>query len=97
MTFTEWYLKHSDPDNIFSPGMCPDKAIDFLVQYLLPEDYWTTEITSSQAITEIVYDILMKYSKKFRKEVKQCTKAKRKFSSCQNCTMSEEYHDNSKT
>ena len=85
MTFTEWYLQNKSPDDIFDPPMSAEQVLDFLIQYLLPENYHTGNITASQANTEIVQDILMKYSKKFKKEVKQYAKLQYQCNRCQYC------------
>ena len=77
MTFIEWYLQNKDPNNLFDPPMSADQALDFLIQYLLPENYYTRNIAASQANTEIVHDILMKCSKKFKKEIKQYDKSRK--------------------
>ena len=80
-TFTEWYSRSLKSGIVF-PGMSSDQALDFLVQYLLPDTYYTFSIHAHQANTEIVYDILMKYSKKFKKEVKQYNKEIHQYSVC---------------
>ena len=46
-------------------------AIDFLKTYLLGEDWYTVNpISQEQINTEIVFEILFKYSKRFKKEYK---------------------------
>ena len=73
MSFLEWLkLENSkDPDNILPPGLDFEKAIYFLKDYLLGEDWYVSYSGSAKQITtDIVYDILKKYSKKFRKELK---------------------------
>ena len=73
VSFTKWLkLENSkDPDNMLPPALDFEKAIYFLKNYLLGED-WYAEYpgTPKQINTDIVYDILKKYSKKFRKELK---------------------------
>ena len=73
VSFTEWLkLENSkDPDNILPPGLDFEKAIYFLKNYLLGEDWYVNYSGSAKQInTDIVYNILRKYSKKFRKELK---------------------------
>ena len=71
--FTEWLKLENakDPDNILPPELDFEKAIYFLKNYLLGEDWYVNYSGSAKQInTDIVYNILRKYSKKFRKELK---------------------------
>ena len=81
VSFTEWLkLENSkDPDNMLPPALDFEKAIYFLKNYLLGEN-WYVEYpgTPKQINTDIVYDILKKYSKKFRKELKAYEKEQKK-------------------
>lgn len=71
-SFTEWLKSQEDPENILPPELDFEKAIQFLKDYLLGEDWYVNYSGSAKQInTDIVYDILKKYSKKFRKELKQ--------------------------
>ena len=73
VSFTEWLKLENakDPDNILPPGLDFEKAIYFLKDYLLGEDWYISYSGSAKQITtDIAYDILKKYSKKFRKELK---------------------------
>lgn len=71
-SFTEWLKSQEDPENILPPELDFEKAIQFLKNYLLGEDWYVNYSGSSKQITtDIVYDILEKYSKKFRKELKE--------------------------
>ena len=74
MTFTEWYLQNKDSNNLFDPPMSVDQALNFLEDYLLPDNYYTAQNAAAQARTEIVYDILIRHSKKFKQEIKQYDK-----------------------
>lgn len=81
ISFTEWLkLENSkDPDNMLPPGLDFEKAIYFLKNYLLGEDWYVNYSGSAKQITtDIVYDILKKYSKKFRKELKAYEKEMRR-------------------
>lgn len=81
-TFTEYVDSESkkDPKNIFSPPTDPQLAVYFLRDYLLGEDWYTPDpISTNQANTEIVHEILMKYSRRYRKECKLYEKKHKKF------------------
>ena len=61
--------------NIFPPPLEPQMAIDFLKAYLLGEDWYTVNSISQEQInTEIVFEILFKYSKRFKREYKTMKK-----------------------
>ena len=78
MEFQKWLDKNWEKDNIFPPCLEDQLAIDFLCKYLLGEDYHTvTPLCTTQANCEIVHDILYKYSKKYRKEIKNIKKYRR--------------------
>lgn len=66
-TFTEW-LREQPDYGICNPPMSSEKALDFLFDYLLVDDYDPTPEGAQQTNTYIVFKILMKYSKEFRKE-----------------------------
>lgn len=73
VSFTEWLeLENSKgPDNILPPELDFEKAIYFLKNYLLGEDWYVNYSGSAKQVnTDIVYAILEKYSRKFRKELK---------------------------
>lgn len=73
VSFTEWLKLENakDPDNTLPPELDFEKAIYFLKNYLLGEDWYVNYSGSAKQInTDIVYNILRKYSKKFRKELK---------------------------
>lgn len=61
--------------NIFPPPLESQMAIDFLKAYLLGEDWYTVNpISQEQINTEIVFEILFKYSKRFKREYKTMKK-----------------------
>ena len=61
--------------NIFPPPLEPQMAIGFLKAYLLGEDWYTVNPLSQEQInTEIVFEILFKYSKRFKREYKTMKK-----------------------
>lgn len=73
VAFTEWLKLENakDPDNTLPPELDFEKAIYFLKNYLLGEDWYVSYPESAKQInTDIVYNILRKYSKRFRKELK---------------------------
>lgn len=73
VSFMEWLKLENakDPDNILPPELDFEKAIYFLKNYLLGENWYVNYSGSAKQInTDIVYNILRKYSKKFRKELK---------------------------
>lgn len=79
MTFNQWLDENWEENNLFPPCLPGNKAVDFLVQYLLGEDYYIVNpLCSEQANCEFVHDILFKYSKKYRKEVRKLRKLRKK-------------------
>lgn len=74
MTFTE----HLDEVNkkyncgIFSSPTTDKEAFNFVCDYLLGEDWITPNpLSFEQVNTEMVHEILYKYSKRYRKEYKK--------------------------
>ena len=75
MKYTEWLDANWKKDNMFPPNLDSQKALLFLEQYLLGEDYCIVNpMPNIQANSEVVHDILYKYSKKYRKEFKEHNK-----------------------
>lgn len=72
MKFTDWLDANSRKDSMLPPALNEKQALDFLRQYLLGE-YWyvVNPLSTGQVNCEMVHDILYKYSKKYRKEVKK--------------------------
>lgn len=62
--------------NIFNPPITDREAVVFLENYLLKDGdiYISTPMSHEQMNTEIVFTILKRYSRKFRKELKQWEK-----------------------
>ena len=76
-TFTDWLENDSIDCGIMSPPMEAEKALSFLTDYLLGENWYVVgPISPKQVNTNIVHEILWKYSKQFRKEWKQYRKQK---------------------
>lgn len=70
-TFTEWLENDALDCGILSPPMSADQAMEFLKDYLLGENWYTVNpLNSEQVNTEIVFEILWKHSRTFRKEWK---------------------------
>ena len=75
--FIEWLDEQckKDPDNLCDPPLDPQLAMHFLCDYLLGEDWCVTISENQQQVNSaIVFDILLKYSKKFRKQLKKFRK-----------------------
>jgi hypothetical protein len=70
--FTYW-LEHEAKDcGLCDPPLEAQKAIQFLKNYLLGENWYVvTSESTEQVNSAIVWEILRKYSKEFRKELKQ--------------------------
>ena len=76
-TFTDWLENDSIDCGIISPPMEAEKALSFLTDYLLGENWYVVDtISPKQVNTNIVHEILCKYSKQYRKEWKQYRKQK---------------------
>lgn len=75
-TFTEW-LEDNKKYGILPPPMELEQFEKFLLQYLFDkEPQIVMPVNEKQARTEILFDILTKYSKKFGKEWKTYLKRK---------------------
>ena len=76
-TFTDWLENDSIDCGIMSSPMEDKKALEFLTDYLLGENWYVVDpISPKQVNTNIVHEILWKYSKRYRKEWKQYKKQK---------------------
>lgn len=76
-TFTDWLENDSIDCGIMSPPMEAEKALSFLTDYLLGENWCVVDpISQKQVNTNRVHEILWKYSKRYRKEWKQYRKQK---------------------
>ena len=70
-TMIEKYINREDKDNIFPVGITDREFVKFAIDYLLGEDWYVVDPLGKDQINEIaLYEILNKYSKKFRKERK---------------------------
>lgn len=68
--FREWFNENDDPSNVLSvPPLTTGMAFAFLEDYLLPKGWYTTIIGGNEQINvEVVHQILMDHSKKYRME-----------------------------
>lgn len=72
--FSEKYANREDKDNMYGVGMSDAEFRHFIIEYLLPDGWCVSDPLGQSQINEIaIYEILNRFSKKFRKE-----KAKRK-------------------
>lgn len=70
-SFLRWQKHNWEENNLFPPELEPQKAIHFLVDYLLGEDWYFVEpVNAKQGNVYILHAILMEYSSKYRKELK---------------------------
>lgn len=73
--FKEKYSVRRDKDNIYGVGLNDAEFRRFIIQYLLPENWYVADPIGQTQVNEIaIYEILTKYSKKFRKERKKYLK-----------------------
>ena len=71
-TFSEWLDKNwTDKDNMCPPPLPAQKAVYFLLDYLIGDWYSAMPMSTEHINVEIVNLILSKYSKKYRKERKK--------------------------
>ena len=67
----ERYRNREDKDNIFGVGISDAEFRTFIIDYLLGEDWYVTDPLGPTQVNEIaLYEILRKYSKRYRKECK---------------------------
>ena len=64
---TDW-LKNAPNYGVFAPPMKAQTAIDFLRRYLLSDSWYSIQTNTEQINTEIVHEILLKYSREYRRE-----------------------------
>lgn len=80
-SFLQWQKDSWEENNLFPPELEPQKAIYFLVDYLLGEDWYFAEpVNAKQGNVYILHSILRKYSFKYRKELKKSEKQIKKMS-----------------
>ena len=68
-TFTHWLRYEAEDCGIMQPPLDAQKALGFLCNYLLGEDWYVVNpVNTEQCNTQLVHEILMKYSREYRKE-----------------------------
>lgn len=82
MTISEYmrkkYDEREDKDNIFGVGITDAEFRKFAIEYLLGEDWYVTDPLGQTQVNEIALsEILSKYSKRFKKEIKPLRGIKR--------------------
>jgi hypothetical protein len=82
MNLTEFmdkrYKNREDKDNIFSVGVSDAEFRAFIIDYFLGEDWYVTDPLGQTQINEIaLYEILEKYSKRYRKEIRNYRRKRR--------------------
>jgi len=71
----EKYANREDKDNIFGVGLTDREFIDFVIKYLLGDDWCVADPLGQTQINEIaLYEILGKYSKEYIRERKRIEK-----------------------
>ena len=73
------YKTRRDKDNIFGVGLTDAEFREFIIDYLLGKDWYVVDPLSQTQVNEIaLYEILEKYSKRYRKEHRKWLKEKNK-------------------
>ena len=80
ITLTEFmnerYENREDKDNIYGVGVSDAEFRQFIIDYLLGKDWYVVDPLGQAQINEIaLYEILEKYSKRYRKECRHCMKS----------------------
>ena len=75
MTISEYmkekYANRKDKNNIFGVGITDAEFRKFAIDYLLGEDWYIVDPLGQTQVNEIALaEILSKYSKRFKKEIK---------------------------
>lgn len=71
----EKYRNREDKRNIFGVGITDKEFVDYTIEYLLGKDWYVVVPLGRTQINEIaLQDILLKHSKRFRKEHKKWLK-----------------------
>jgi hypothetical protein len=82
MTITEYmkkkYDNREDKDNMFGVGITDAEFRKFAIDYLLGEEWYVVDTLGQTQVNEIALaEILSKYSKRFKKEIKPLRSLKR--------------------
>lgn len=69
------YRSREDKDNIFGVGISDTEFRKFIIDYLLGENWYVVDALGQTQINELaLYEILDKYSRRYRKEHKKWKK-----------------------
>ena len=70
--FTFWLEHEAEDCGLMQPPLKAQKALGFLADYLLGEDWYVVNpVNTEQCNTQLVYELLQKYSTEFNKEMKR--------------------------
>ena len=70
--FTYWLKYEAEDCGLMQPPLDAQKALNFLKDYLLGEDWYVVNpVNTQQCNTQIVWEILEKYSTEFNREKKR--------------------------
>ena len=70
--FTYWLKYEAEDCGLMQPPLDAQKALNFLKDYLLGEDWYVVNpVNTQQCNTQLVFEILEKYSTEFKKEIKR--------------------------
>lgn len=73
--FTFWLRYKAKDCGLMQPPLSDTLALDFLRNYLLGEKWYVVNpVNHEQCNTQMVHEILMKYSREYRKEYKKAIK-----------------------
>lgn len=73
--FTYWLEYKAKDCGLMQPPMKDAVALDFLRDYLLGEEWYIINpVNHEQGNTQLVHEILMKYSRQYREEYKKAIK-----------------------
>ena len=63
---------------ILTPPTTDREAVEFLLDYLLGEDWYVVDpLSHEQVNTQMIHAILLRYSRRYRKEVKELRRRSR--------------------
>lgn len=82
MTLTDYmkekYDNREDKGNIFGVGITDAEFVLFAIEYLLGENWYVVDPLGKNQINEIaLYEILEKYSRRYKKEIKENERRKK--------------------
>ena len=71
-TYTYWLDNEAEDCGLCDPPLDPQKGLHFLINYLLDDGWYVAMPESQSQVNSVaVYDILYKYSPKFRRELRK--------------------------